>query len=74
MLSGISPMSLGVILLIVVLIFGTKKLRTLGSDIGGGIQGIREGFGGDLGTAAEEIGRAKRALKESDWPEQWDKL
>jgi sec-independent protein translocase protein TatA len=63
-LSGISPMSLGIILLIVILIFGTKKLRGLGEDVGGGIAGIREGFGGDLGDAAEEIARTKKSLEE----------
>jgi len=62
--SGISPMSLGIILLIVILIFGTKKLRSLGEDVGGGISGIREGFGGDLGDAAEEIARTKKSLEE----------
>lgn len=62
--SGISPMSLGIILLIVILIFGTKKLRSLGEDVGGGINGIREGFGGDLGDAAEEIARTKKSLEE----------
>lgn len=64
MLSSISLPQLGIILLIVILIFGTRKLRTLGEDVGGGIQGIREGFGGDLGDAAEEIGRAKKSLED----------
>lgn len=62
--SGISAVQLGIVLLIVILIFGTKKLRNLGEDVGGGIRGIRDGFGGDLGDAAEEIGRAKKSLEE----------
>ena len=49
MLSSISLPQLGIILVIVILIFGTRKLRTLGEDVGGGIQGIREGFGGGPG-------------------------
>ncbi|SOD41009.1 Sec-independent protein translocase subunit TatA [Nitrosovibrio sp. Nv4] len=32
-----------VVLLIVVLVFGTKKLRNLGSDLGGAVKGFREG-------------------------------
>ena len=31
-----------VILVIVVLLFGTKKLRTIGSDLGGAIRNFRE--------------------------------
>lgn len=65
MFSSISLPQLGIILLIVILIFGTKKLRGLGEDIGGGIAGVREGFGGDLGDAAEEIGRAKKSFEEA---------
>jgi sec-independent protein translocase protein TatA len=32
-----------IVLLIVVLVFGTKKLRNLGSDLGGAVKGFREG-------------------------------
>ncbi|VAW48923.1 Twin-arginine translocation protein TatA, partial [hydrothermal vent metagenome] len=31
---GISPIQIGIILLIVVLIFGTKKLKNIGGDLG----------------------------------------
>ena len=34
MLSGISPWSILLILIIVVVLFGTKKLRNIGSDLG----------------------------------------
>jgi sec-independent protein translocase protein TatA len=33
-----------VVLAIVVLVFGTKKLRNLGSDLGGAIKGFKEGM------------------------------
>ena len=33
-----------VVLLIVVLVFGTKKLRNLGSDLGGAVKGFKEGI------------------------------
>ncbi len=33
-----------IILLIVVVIFGTKRLRSIGSDLGAGVRGIKDGF------------------------------
>ncbi len=41
-LGGISIWQLLIILLIVVMIFGTKRLRSLGSDLGGAIKGFRK--------------------------------
>ncbi|MXS84476.1 Sec-independent protein translocase subunit TatA [Nitrosomonas sp. HPC101] len=35
-----------VVLAIVVLVFGTKKLRNLGSDLGGAVRGFKEGMKG----------------------------
>lgn len=45
-ISGISPGSLLLILLIVVLLFGTKKLSSLGEDMGKALQGFRKGLKG----------------------------
>ena len=36
-----------IVLLVVVLIFGTKKLRNLGSDLGGAVKGFKEGMRSD---------------------------
>jgi len=33
-----------IVLVIVMLVFGTKKLRNVGSDIGGAVKGFREGL------------------------------
>ena len=33
-----------IVLLVVVLVFGTKKLRNLGSDLGGAVKGFKEGM------------------------------
>jgi sec-independent protein translocase protein TatA len=41
-LGGLSIGHLLVILLIVVLVFGTKKLRTIGGDLGGAIKAFRK--------------------------------
>lgn len=39
---GISPFQLIIILLIVLLLFGGKRLRGLGSDLGSAIKGFRK--------------------------------
>ncbi len=33
-----------IVLVIVMLIFGTKKLRNIGSDLGGAVKGFKEGM------------------------------
>ena len=33
-----------IVLLVVVLIFGTKKLRNIGADIGGAVKGFKDGM------------------------------
>lgn len=40
-LSGISPGSLILILVIIVVLFGTKKLREVGNDLGVALKGLR---------------------------------
>ncbi len=35
-----------IVLLVVVLIFGTKKLRNIGEDLGGAVRGFKEGMKG----------------------------
>jgi sec-independent protein translocase protein TatA len=41
-IGGISIWQLLIIALIIVLLFGTKKLRTLGSDLGGALKGFKQ--------------------------------
>jgi sec-independent protein translocase protein TatA len=33
-----------IVLLVVILIFGTKKLRNMGSDLGGAVKGFKDGM------------------------------
>ncbi len=40
-MGGISIWQLVIILVIILLIFGTKKLRNLGSDLGGALKGFK---------------------------------
>ena len=44
MLGGISIWQLLIILVIVMMLFGTKKLRNMGSDLGSAIKGFRKGM------------------------------
>lgn len=44
---GFSIWQILIILLIVVLLFGTKKLRNMGSDLGAAVKGFKEGIKDD---------------------------
>ncbi len=46
MFGGFGITELIVILVIVLLLFGTKKLKNLGSDLGSAIKGFRKAMGG----------------------------
>jgi len=50
---GISIWQLLIVLVIVLLLFGTRKLRNLGSDLGGAIRGFKEAMSG----SEEEVGQ-----------------
>lgn len=51
-----------VVLLIIVLVFGTKKLRNIGADLGGAVKGFKEGMkgagdgGSEPGTPPQQVG------------------
>ena len=55
MLSNIGPVQLLIVLLIVLAIFGTKRLRTLGSDLGSAVKGFRTAVN-DADKEPEQIG------------------
>lgn len=46
-MGGISVWNLLIIAVIVVLLFGTNKLRNLGSDLGSSIKGFKKAMGDD---------------------------
>ncbi|WP_299020850.1 MULTISPECIES: Sec-independent protein translocase subunit TatA [unclassified Tepidimonas] len=58
-----------VVLLIVVLVFGTKKLKNIGSDLGSAVKGFKDGLkdGGSApdaaATATAQVGQDKAAEK-----------
>lgn len=51
---GISIWQLLIVLLIVIMLFGSKRLRNLGSDIGGAITGFRKSISGDDSLQSSE--------------------
>ncbi len=51
---GIGIWQLLIILLIVVMLFGTKKLRNLGSDLGGALKGFKTAIKDDESTQDED--------------------
>lgn len=48
-----------IVLVVVVLIFGTKKLGNIGKDLGSGIKGFKEGLKGDE-TPPAQLGNERR--------------
>ncbi|HET7160338.1 MAG TPA: Sec-independent protein translocase subunit TatA [Burkholderiales bacterium] len=44
-----------IVLLVVILIFGTKKLRNLGTDLGGAVKGFKEGVKSEEDKTKAEI-------------------
>ena len=62
---GISIWQLLIILVIVMLLFGTKKLRNLGSDLGGAVKGFRSAV--KQGTdEADEAAKLEQAEAETE--------
>lgn len=51
---GISIWQLLIVLLIVVMLFGSKRLRSLGSDLGGAIGGFRKSMSDNQAADAAE--------------------
>ena len=43
-MGGLSIWHWLIVLLVVVLIFGTKKLKNIGSDLGGAVKGFKDGM------------------------------
>jgi len=50
-----------IVLLIVMLVFGTSKLRNLGKDLGGAIKGFKEGMKEGAEEAPPQVGDARSA-------------
>ena len=55
MLGGISIWQLLIVLVIVALIFGTKKLRNIGGDLGGAVKGFKKALDNDANKETDAI-------------------
>ena len=72
---GFSTTHLIIFLIIIVVIFGTKKLRNMGSDLGGAVKGFKDGMKDGSDKAAEaaaaaaapppQVGAASTVAKET---------
>jgi sec-independent protein translocase protein TatA len=68
-LGGISLWQLLIILLIVVLIFGTKRLKSIGSDLGSAVKGFRSSMQeGESSAGKEQL--ADQRKEDADFPEK----
>lgn len=66
-MGGISIWQLLIVVAIIVLLFGTKKLRTLGADLGESVKGFKKAMGDDKPKDAEF---EKVEQKQADTAEQ----
>ncbi len=64
MFSNIGPVQLLIVLAIVLAIFGTKRLRTLGSDLGSAVKGFRSAVN-EAEETTEQLGDASK--KDADF-------
>lgn len=63
---GISIWQLLIILVIVVLLFGTKKLRNMGGDLGGAIKNFKQSVkDGEEGAAEEQTADAGKKVEDN---------
>jgi sec-independent protein translocase protein TatA len=71
-LGGISIWQLAIVLVIVVLIFGTKRLKSIGSDLGGAIKGFKKSMDVDDDKADDEAQQRLEShdADDAEFPEQ----
>lgn len=55
-----------IVLVIVMLVFGTKKLRNIGSDLGGAVKGFKEGVKEGTEEAASDTADAAKKTIDVD--------
>ncbi len=71
-LGGISIWQLLIILAIVIMLFGTKRLRTLGSDLGSAVKGFRNSMQDEGDKKDEENGGAPQESVAAETPSKDD--
>jgi sec-independent protein translocase protein TatA len=61
-MGGLSIWHWLIVLLVVVLIFGTKKLRNIGQDLGGAVKGFKEGMKTPEGEQSPAAGESAQQI------------
>jgi sec-independent protein translocase protein TatA len=61
-MGGLSIWHWLIVLLVVVLIFGTKKLRNIGQDLGGAVKGFKEGMKSSEGDQPPASGESPQQI------------
>ena len=70
-LGGINIWQLAIVLVIVVLIFGTKRLKSIGSDLGGAIKGFKKSMDTDEDKPSDDAQKRLESDEEdAEFPEQ----
>lgn len=76
-IGGISIWQLVILLVIVVLVFGTKRLRNMGGDLGAAIKGFRKGMSdeeADKGEPEKLSEEASQAEADAEFREKEEDL
>ena len=60
---GISIWQLVIVLVIVLLLFGTKKLRNLGSDLGGAVKGFKGAMNNEDASKEDDVDPGEHEAK-----------
>ncbi|WP_299182473.1 Sec-independent protein translocase subunit TatA [uncultured Neptuniibacter sp.] len=71
-LGGISIWQLLIVLAIIILIFGTKKFKNIGSDLGGAVKGFKKAMS-DEEKAQEEADQKQIKQEDADFTEAQNK-
>lgn len=64
-LGGISIWQLLIVLLIVVMLFGTRRFRSIGSDLGEAISGFRKSVASEEDAKTAQIGHSEQLVHEN---------
>ena len=73
MFAGVSIWQLLIILAIIVLLFGTKKLRNIGQDLGGAVKGFKDAMRDGEQEQDQELEQKRLAEEDKAAPSQEQK-
>jgi sec-independent protein translocase protein TatA len=62
-MGGIGVWQLVIVLAIVLVVFGTKRFKNIGSDLGGAIKGFKKSMGSEAKNTKEETTTAEKVIE-----------